>query len=63
LKRLLTGAAFLLVLWGCGQESTQETTATAEAAPELSSGIAFEYMDESIRPGDDFFSYVNGDPG
>ena len=60
MNRLLTGAAFLLALWGCGQEPTPDTTATAEASPELSSGIGFEHMDTSVRPGEDFFTYVNG---
>jgi putative endopeptidase len=44
--------AALLVLAGCGQESGQ-------AGP-LRSGINVAYMDTSIDPGDDFFSYVNG---
>ena len=54
LKIQLMGAAVLLVLTACGQEPATEEVRV------LSSGIAFEYMDTSVRPGDDFFSYVNG---
>jgi len=60
LKRLLYGAAILLALGGCGQEPTPDTTATVEAPRELASGIGFEHMDTSVRPGEDFFTYVNG---
>ena len=31
-----------------------------DEAPGLKSGINLEAMDTSVRPGDDFFSYVNG---
>ncbi len=32
----------------------------AKAPVALKSGITMDYMDTSVRPGDDFFSYVNG---
>jgi len=57
-NKILISAAALSLLAACGQESATEAT-TAEVA-ELRSGISFEHMDTSVRPGDDFFSYVNG---
>ncbi len=51
--RLLLGVTALLTVGGCGQESLPES-------PVLRSGISIEYMDTSVAPGDDFFSYVNG---
>jgi len=59
MKKLLLGASALFMLAACGQEqATTETT--ADEAPGLKSGIALEGMDTSVRPGDDFFAYVNG---
>jgi putative endopeptidase len=52
------GAAALFVLAACGQEPATE--AVSEAAAPLRSGIDTQYMDTSVSPGDDFFSYVNG---
>jgi putative endopeptidase len=63
MKIYLAGAAALLMLAGCGQETATETTQSSEAAmekPVLVSGISTEHMDTTVRPGDDFFSYVNG---
>jgi len=57
LNKHLTGAIALLALAACGQEPASEV---AETAPIPVSGISFENMDTSVRPGDDFFSYVNG---
>ena len=48
----------MVALTACGQQQAPETRAEAPAA--LKSGIALENMDTSVRPGDDFFSYVNG---
>jgi putative endopeptidase len=42
----------------CGQKQTTE--AVVDEAPLPVSGITLENMDTSVRPGDDFFSYVNG---
>ena len=50
----------VMLLGACSQEQPAAPAETAATAPELSSGIHFEYMDQSVRPGDDFFSYVNG---
>ena len=51
-------AAAMVALTACGQQDA--ATTAPEPAVTLNSGIALEYMDTSIRPGDDFFSYVNG---
>ncbi len=56
MKKLLVGAMALLFVAACG--SSNEDSAPAQAA--LVSGIDVEYIDTSIRPGDDFFAYVNG---
>ena len=58
MKNLLIGAVVLLLLSACGQEPATEAV-PEEAAP-LSSGINTQYMDTSVKPGDDFFMYVNG---
>ena len=58
MNKLIIGAAALAVLSGCGQEPATETVAEAAAPPR--SGIGLDGMDSSVRPGDDFFSYVNG---
>jgi len=57
-KNQIIGAVALAALAACGQEPATEAI-TEEAAP-LASGIATEYMDTSVKAGDDFFSYVNG---
>ncbi len=54
-----------LFILSCGLllacESKQpDQTATTPTAPALVSGIDLDAMDTSVRPGDDFFSYVNG---
>ena len=61
MKKILLGAAALF-LAACGQEATTEPAdQSATDEPEaLVSGIDLEAMDTSVRPGDDFFAYVNG---
>ena len=56
-KRFI-GAAALLLLSACGQEPATE--AVVEEAPALTSGVIHANMDLSVNPGEDFFSYVNG---
>ena len=58
MKKLWIGAAALFVA-ACGQDATQPE-ATQEPAQELVSGIDLSAMDTSVKPGDDFFAYVNG---
>ena len=59
MKKLLISASALFMLAACGQEQAT-TEPTADEAPDLKSGIDVEGMDTSVRPGDDFFAYVNG---
>jgi putative endopeptidase len=60
-KKLLIGAVALFVA-ACGQDATTEpaTDASARESGALVSGIDLSAMDTSVRPGDDFFRYVNG---
>jgi putative endopeptidase len=57
-KHTLFGAVVLMAVAACGQKQTTE--AVVDEAPLPISGIALENMDTNVRPGDDFFSYVNG---
>ena len=47
-----------MALAACGQK--EATEAVAELEKPLISGISTEHMDKSIRPGDDFFMFMNG---
>lgn len=65
-KLLLSGAAFL-ALAACGQQTaqpennTQSQASLENAAPELGDwGIKLSDIDESIKPGDNFYRHVNG---
>ncbi|MEC5395273.1 M13 family metallopeptidase [Bergeyella sp. RCAD1439] len=59
-----------LLLNSCGTTKTTKTTKTVQTETEMvaakttpvveENGITLEYMDRSVRPQDDFFSYVNG---
>ena len=57
-RNSLMTAAAMVALTACGQQDAP--TSAPEPTVTLESGIALEYMDTSVRPGDDFFSYVNG---
>jgi len=52
--KTIISAAALLILVACGQQAEEQ------APTELRSGVALANMDISVRPGEDFFSYVNG---
>ncbi len=54
MKKLLIGAVALLTVAACGQKDA------LEAPKPLVSGIDVAGMDTGVRPGDDFFAYVNG---
>ena len=58
MNKLMISAAALAVLVACGQQPAIE--AVSEAAAPLSSGVDISYLDADVRPGDDFFAYVNG---
>ncbi len=57
LKYQTLAATALLALVGCGQQQSEQA-ASADTAP--ISGIDTGDMDKSIRPGDDFFLFMNG---
>ena len=60
MKHRLTSAIVLLALAACGKQQSEQAAATDEAPAASISGISTEYMDKSIRPGDDFFMFMNG---
>ena len=53
-KSLFISAAALLLLSACGQGPA------VDKAPAPNSGVIHENMDLRVDPGEDFFSYVNG---
>jgi putative endopeptidase len=57
-KKLAISAAALLLIAACGQQAGEQQV--AEQPKELRSGIGLDGMDVNVRPGDDFFAYVNG---
>lgn len=58
MHRLIIGAVALATLVACGK---QDATPTAvEATAPVKSGIDVANLDSDVRPGDDFFAYVNG---
>jgi len=59
-KHRLTSAMALLALAACGQQQSEQAAATDDAPAAPVSGISTEHMDKSIRPGDDFFMFMNG---
>ncbi len=58
MKKVLISALALASLAACGQKAEQQ--AEVEQPKELHSGIVLANMDTTVRPGDDFFSFVNG---
>lgn len=54
-KVLLTSAFAVVSLVAC-----KDAKKTAEAEDTVNHGITLEYMDTLVKPGDDFFRYVNG---
>ena len=58
-KLLISAFVFALAtLVACGPKTS--TDAPGETTVTLQSGVILENMDKSVKPGDDFFSYVNG---
>ncbi|GEA10068.1 M13-type metalloendopeptidase [Alteromonas sp. KUL49] len=64
--RSVLGLSVALALTACSPQSTTNESST-QSAPEasaeqvaLKSGIMTDNMDLSVKPGDDFFQYVNG---
>lgn len=61
MNKTIIGASALLLLAACGQQANEHTKdQVAETPRELRSGIDIAGMDTTVRPGDDFFAYVNG---
>ena len=58
MNKPIIGALALLMLAACSQEPG--SGAADDAAAPRTSGINTEYMNNEVRPGDDFFMYVNG---
>lgn len=59
----ISGLLPLLVLAGCSpseQPASESSSAGDAPVAELRSGILFDNMNASVRPGDDFNAYVNG---
>lgn len=62
MKNLVVSAVALLWIVACGQDASEPVAndIAAEKSTVMRSGIQLQNMDPNIRPGDDFFSYVNG---
>ncbi|MGI9203579.1 MAG: peptidase M13, partial [Woeseiaceae bacterium] len=61
MKQIMTSAAALLALSACGQQEAPPVVEEVTAPPMvLGSGLNLDAMDTSVRPGDDFFAYMNG---
>ena len=61
MKDKLLLAAMAAVLAACGSDKGEAPDVdVVGVAAELESGIDTEYMDTDVRPGDDFFMFVNG---
>ena len=58
MKNLFIGAVALATVIACSKETAEQSVADAPKEPR--SGVIAENMDKSVRPGEDFFSYVNG---
>ncbi|KZN51364.1 M13 family metallopeptidase [Pseudoalteromonas luteoviolacea] len=54
------GVALALGLAGCSEQPKTENTSKVVQQQVLSSGIELDNIDQSIRPQDDFYRYVNG---
>jgi putative endopeptidase len=60
MNKLLFGAACACFVVGCSKAPEAPRQAAAPAAPALISGIDVQYVDDSVRPQDDFFKHING---
>ena len=59
MKQIMTAAA-LLILAACGQQAAEPVADDVTAPMVLDSGLDIAAMDKSVKPGDDFFTYMNG---
>ena len=60
MNKLLFGAACACFFAGCSKAPEVPRQAAAPAVPALISGIDVQYVDDSVRPQDDFFKHING---
>src|SRR5215217_6626088 len=62
MKKHMLSALTLALISGFAQAEGAAAAATSKTAkaPVLSAGIATEYIEEGVRPQDDFFEYLNG---
>jgi endothelin-converting enzyme/putative endopeptidase len=60
MKKLISGAVALLVLSACGQQDAEPIAEQAPPPETLGSGLDLAAMDKSVKPGDDFFAFMNG---
>ncbi len=60
MKHYVIAAVTLAALTACGQQESTEAVVEEAAPVELISGIDIDAMDKSVRPGDDFFMFMNG---
>ena len=57
MKRLIAGASALILLAACSQQAAEPVVEQAEP---LKSGLEVQLMDTSVKPGENFFYYMNG---
>ncbi len=61
MKKLIISAVALLFVVACSQKADEPAAETATGPAQAPiSGVDLAGMDTSVRPGDDFFAYVNG---
>ena len=58
MNKTIGGYIVLLLLLGACDRAT--TVDAGDAQPQLHSGVLLEYMNSTVKPGDDFNAYVNG---
>ncbi len=59
-RRILIVLLFALTITGCNNTSGNTSNKTESSTSPRAEGIDFNNMDLSVRPGDDFYSFVNG---
>jgi predicted metalloendopeptidase len=61
-RHLLSALTLALIASVANAEGTAaaKSASSSKSAPVLSAGIAMEYVEQSVRPQDDFYDYVNG---
>lgn len=60
MKRFITAAMALIVLTACSKQEAEPVAKETEAPVVLESGLDLKAMDKTVKPGDDFFAFMNG---